>query len=46
MLPAAFHVKSMQYPSAGLAGRTQATNRGSSGAFATTEGAGAATYDP
>lgn len=45
-MPATFTVKSMQYPSAGLAGRTQAGNRGSSGAFATTEAAEATTYDP
>ncbi|KAF3452598.1 hypothetical protein FNV43_RR03031 [Rhamnella rubrinervis] len=36
---------SMQHPST-LSGRTQVTNRGSSGAFVTTEGAEAATYDP
>ncbi|KAF7837127.1 protein EMSY-LIKE 3 isoform X1 [Senna tora] len=37
---------SVQFPSTGLAGRTQATNRGSSGAFATNEPAEAASYNP
>lgn len=46
VLPATFTVKSMQFPSAGLAGRTQAGSRGSSGAFATNEAAEAATYHP
>ncbi|KAF4359193.1 hypothetical protein F8388_005302 [Cannabis sativa] len=37
----------VQYPSAGLTGRAQATNRGPSGGFPTTEAAeGAAAYDP
>ena len=38
--------KSMQFPSTGLTGRAQATNRGSSGAFATTEAAEGASFDP
>lgn len=39
-------MKSVQFPSIGLTGKTQATNRGSSGAFATNEPAEAASYDP
>ena len=36
----------MQFPSAGHTGRTQANNRGSSGAFVTNEPAEAASYGP
>lgn len=39
-------MKSVQFPSTGLTGRTQATNRGSSGAFAANEPAEASSYDP
>ena len=39
-------MKSMQYPSTGLPGRSQAPNRISSGSFATNEPAEAAPYDP
>ncbi|XP_024020279.1 protein EMSY-LIKE 3 isoform X1 [Morus notabilis] len=37
---------SMQYPSTGVTGRAQATNRGSTGAFGTTEAAEGAAFDP
>lgn len=37
---------SMQYPSTGLSGRPQASNRGSLGAFVANEPAEGATYDP
>lgn len=39
-------MKSMQYPSTGLTGRTQVANHGSSGPFATNEPAKDATYNP
>lgn len=39
-------MKSMQYPSAGLTGRPQLANRGSSGAFVGNEAAEGTTYDP
>lgn len=45
MLPAASTMKSMQYPSTGVTGRAQATNRGSSGAFPSTEAAEGASFD-
>ncbi|GMY16137.1 protein EMSY-LIKE 3 [Fagus crenata] len=37
---------SMQFPSTGLTGRAQVSNRGSSGALATNEPSAGATYDP
>lgn len=45
-MPASSAMKSMQFPTTGVTGRAQATNRGSSGAFGTAEAAEGGAFDP